>query len=151
MAIKKCIKCKEEIQDDAKKCKHCGSNLRNWFIRHKILTAILLLLAISLITSVTSDEKNTNQNPSTSNTSSDETVADDLVTKVTKENCDSVKIGMTKEQVINLLGEPGTTSESEMAGLGKTEYLHFQEGFSLKSCSVTLNNGKVFSKTWTDL
>lgn len=38
---KKCPKCAESIQGDAKKCKHCHADLRNWFMRHKILTGIL--------------------------------------------------------------------------------------------------------------
>ena len=46
---KKCPKCKEEIAGDAKKCKHCGADLRNWFVRHKVLTVILALFVIGII------------------------------------------------------------------------------------------------------
>jgi len=46
---KKCPKCKEDVAKDAKKCKHCGADLRNWFIRHKVLTVILALFVIGII------------------------------------------------------------------------------------------------------
>lgn len=46
---KKCPKCKEEIRKDAKKCKHCQADLRNWFLRHKIVSVILLLIIIGII------------------------------------------------------------------------------------------------------
>ncbi len=46
---KKCAKCKEEIAGDAKKCKHCGADQRNWFIRHKILTGIFGLIVLGII------------------------------------------------------------------------------------------------------
>jgi len=49
MATKICPKCKEEIQSDASKCKHCNADLRNWFIKHKIITGILVLLVIGII------------------------------------------------------------------------------------------------------
>lgn len=54
--MKKCVHCKELIDDKATKCKFCGSDLRNWFFRHKILTVILILfvLLVSFISSITS-------------------------------------------------------------------------------------------------
>lgn len=45
----KCPVCKEIIQLGAKKCKHCGADLRNWFVKHEIITVILIIFAIGII------------------------------------------------------------------------------------------------------
>lgn len=64
---KKCPKCKEEIAKDAKKCKHCGADLRNWFVRHKVWTGVLILFVIGIIGSASGGGKTTT---TTSNSSS---------------------------------------------------------------------------------
>ena len=46
---KKCPKCQEEISKNAKKCKHCGSDLRNWFLRHKIISVVLIFFVLVII------------------------------------------------------------------------------------------------------
>jgi len=48
----KCPKCREEIQSSAKKCKHCQADIRNWFVKHKILTGILILFVIGIVGSI---------------------------------------------------------------------------------------------------
>ncbi len=40
---KKCRQCQTDISYMAQKCPHCQSDLRNWFVRHPILTIILAL------------------------------------------------------------------------------------------------------------
>ncbi|MDD2757636.1 MAG: zinc ribbon domain-containing protein [Candidatus Pacebacteria bacterium] len=50
--IKKCPKCKEDIKFDAKKCKHCGADLRNWIERHKILTVLISMFFLITITNI---------------------------------------------------------------------------------------------------
>jgi len=54
---KKCPKCGEEIQVSAKKCKHCQADLRNWFVRHKIMTGILALVVIVILINVGGGDK----------------------------------------------------------------------------------------------
>ena len=53
--IKKCPKCQEDIKSEAKKSKHCGADLRNWFVRHKVLSAIFGFILLSIIISASSD------------------------------------------------------------------------------------------------
>ena len=47
--MKECKKCKESIQDNADKCPKCQSDLRNWFVRHPILTVLICLFAFGII------------------------------------------------------------------------------------------------------
>jgi len=57
---KKCPKCAELIQGDAKKCKHCQADLRSWFMRHKILTGILgLVVFVVAVSALGSPDKGT--------------------------------------------------------------------------------------------
>jgi hypothetical protein len=62
---KKCPKCKEEIAKDATKCKHCGADLRNWFVKHKVWTAILALIVLGIIGSSLNSGKGTTTTNST--------------------------------------------------------------------------------------
>ncbi|MBL4694670.1 hypothetical protein JKY72_04850 [Candidatus Gracilibacteria bacterium] len=52
---KGCPQCSEKINESAKKCKHCHADLRNWFVKHKILTTLLALFLIGAISSAVDD------------------------------------------------------------------------------------------------
>lgn len=45
----KCKVCNKDIAKGVKKCPHCGKDQRNFFMRHKILTGILVLVLIAAI------------------------------------------------------------------------------------------------------
>jgi len=45
--MKKCKSCQSEIDDKAKKCPHCQTDQRNWFIKHKITTFLLSMFLLS--------------------------------------------------------------------------------------------------------
>ena len=77
---------------------------------------------------------------------------------LSKENCGNVKNGMSKEQVIAILGETNSQSESELPGYGTTEMWHYQDtGFGalatgkIEACDVHFTNGRVSMKSWTKL
>lgn len=69
----KCRSCKEDVQEGAKKCKHCGADLSNWFVRHKVITAILALFLLGIIGSAMGD---TTTETTTFTTSVEETAAE---------------------------------------------------------------------------
>jgi len=67
---KKCPECQENIQLGAKKCKHCGADLHNWFMKHKIITVILIFLGIGMIGSALEGNETKNPSRNLSNTNS---------------------------------------------------------------------------------
>lgn len=73
------------------------------------------------------------------------------LSKVTKENYDKIKEGMSKSEVISIIGEPESVSENETPGFGTMELCHFQEGIYPKAIDVYFVNGLVYMKNWTDL
>jgi hypothetical protein len=48
-STKKCKFCQSEIDTNAKKCPKCQADLRSWFSRHPIITAIALIIATPMI------------------------------------------------------------------------------------------------------
>lgn len=49
MATKLCKKCMQEMSSSSKKCPNCGKDQRNWFMRHKILTFLGIIVIIGVI------------------------------------------------------------------------------------------------------
>lgn len=50
--MKKCKSCKADIDSNASKCSHCGTDQRSWFIRHKIVTGIVAIIVVLMIIGV---------------------------------------------------------------------------------------------------
>lgn len=77
MATKKCPKCSESVQVTAKKCKHCHADLRNWFVRHKILSGILGLFVIVILGSAlgSGDDRPTSSTSATTETEEVEAIS----------------------------------------------------------------------------
>lgn len=109
-----------------------------------VIGVILAIIGIAICFNGTtdilnSDDKNTVQTSSTTQS------------KVTKENYDKIKKGMTKAEVKKILGEPSSVSENETPGVGTMELNHYQETFELKGIDIYYLDGKVYMKNWTEL
>jgi hypothetical protein len=63
--MKKCKSCQKEIDPKATKCPHCQSDQRNWFMRHKITTVILVLILIGIASSGSSSKTTTSSTQKT--------------------------------------------------------------------------------------
>lgn len=60
--MKKCNSCGEQIQNDAKKCKHCGTDQRNWFRRHWIISTLFVLFIMGTILEKFEEKPSSNTN-----------------------------------------------------------------------------------------
>lgn len=73
--MKQCKSCKQEIDPKATKCPHCHTDQRNWFSRHKVITAIIAIIVVFGIIgaassgTTTTDSSSENKTESTSNES----------------------------------------------------------------------------------
>ena len=77
---KQCPKCKETIQGDAIKCKHCWADLRNWFKKHYIVTTLLWLVILWIIIwSIWWETSELSQNTSINNSSVQEREAETII------------------------------------------------------------------------
>lgn len=63
--MKKCKSCQKEIDEKAKKCPHCQTDQRNWFVRHKITSVILALIVLGIIGAATGGNKGSSTSTST--------------------------------------------------------------------------------------
>ena len=67
--MKTCKSCQSEISEKAKKCPKCQTDQRNWFVRHKILTGIVVLVLLGIVIGAAggdtdSENKNNTTTPS---------------------------------------------------------------------------------------
>lgn len=56
----KCKACGKEIAKGVKKCVHCGKDQRNFFMKHKILTAIVVIVILGAIAAAGGKKDSTN-------------------------------------------------------------------------------------------
>ena len=108
--MKKCKSCQKEIDTKAKKCPYCQSDQRNWFIRHPVLTAILVVIVIGIFGSAAGNKNNSSsQTTIDNNTSKTDTIAEDQPKEVTPKVGDVTKLG-DREFTVNSVRRSGAFS-----------------------------------------
>ena len=121
-----CKACGKEIGKGVKKCVHCGTDQRNFFGKHKIITGILALVIIGGIGSSLGDDKSkTTQAPVASSASA----PDPKPVELSKEGISSdVKIAVT-----------GFTSKDS---IGDNQYSTAKAQGVFKIVSISLTNNQ---------
>ncbi len=140
--MKKCKSCQKEIDSKATKCPHCQTDQRNWFIRHKFLTAILVIIFIVIVSSSANTGKKTTAPTGNNKVESTEKKEEG----VTMEKFTSIKEGMTYEEVVKILGSEGeVTSSNELAGI-KTVMYQWKGTTLGANMNATFQDSKMVSK-----
>ena len=123
---------------------------QNWFERHPVATVLIAFMFLTAFVGNTSETKRGDVvTPEKSIVA--QATEEPTHKTVSKESCNSVVVGMTSQEAASIMGEPKSSSESDLGGLGKSRYWHYQEGLSFDACGIMIMDGKVSSVTWTSL
>lgn len=139
MALKKCKDCGAEISKSAKVCPQCGKSQRMPVWLRAILIIFLLMIMVAAAASNNSDNTSTVNSNNVFESKSQSGVA-------TLEIFNQVEIGMSYEEVVQLVGAEGTLStESGYANQTmKVYYWYSSNGIS--NMTISFMNGKVSAK-----
>ena len=140
MALKICKECGAEVSSKGV-CPKCGKDQRNFFVKHKVITFLLVVIVLGVVIGVSGSENNTNNSSQTS------TTIEQKQEKLNLEKFNKIETGMTYAQVVEIIGEEGTVlSESEIANIKTTIYSWYGEGSIGANANITFQNGKVTAK-----
>ncbi len=120
----KCPKCKEEVLKGAKKCKYCGADIRSWFMRHKVLSAFLVLILISILGG--GSNSNNSNNGQTSNGIQNNTKAEQKTGKINE----TISVGNFSYRV----------QKAEQAQSVGNQYINHDASGVYEIVSLTLRN-----------
>lgn len=79
-----CKACGKEIAKGVKTCVHCGKDQRNFFMKHKILTAILVIVILGAIGSLGGKKDSTSTNTTAAKTETKQEVKEEVKEEVLK-------------------------------------------------------------------
>lgn len=139
-----CKACGKEIAKGVKKCPHCGKDQRNFFMKHKIITGILILAILGGIGSALGNKDGNTISSDSKSTSSKTSAPKEEKTKVTYENFLKIKMGDKYENVVSILGDGKEQSSSEVSGVKTVMYAW--NGSGVSNMNVTIQNGIVIGK-----
>lgn len=138
MVLKKCKECGTEVSSKGI-CPKCGKDQRNFFIKHKVITFMLIVIFSMVIIGI-----NENKNGELITTGTEATQKHE---KLNLEKFNKIETGMTYEQVVTIIGEEGTVlSESEISNIKTIIYSWYGKGSIGANANITFQNGKVISK-----
>lgn len=146
MALKMCKECGTEVSSKGV-CPKCGKDQRNFFIRHKVITFLLIVIIIGAVSATIGEQTSVN-------TSSGNIIINNNTNKITLDKFNKIETGMTYQQVKDIIGEDGIVlSESDM-GFGEeyhTIIYVWTANNGIANANITFQGGKVIGKAQVGL
>ena len=140
MALKICKECGAEVSSKGV-CPKCGKDQRNFFVKHKFITFLLVVIVLGVIVGASGNSNKPDNSVSAGITTVQKQE------KLNLEKFNKIETGMTYDQVVEIIGEEGTVlSESEIANIKTAIYSWYGEGSIGANANVTFQNGKVTAK-----
>jgi len=151
MAMKNCKECGTEISKGAKTCPKCGKDQRNFFLKHKVVTFILVVIVLGVIVGAGGTEKNNTVNTSTSQEIVNSSIEYKAVNIDELENALENNAAAAKDtyngQYLEITGRLGTIDSD----LKYISLLSLTDDFDMVGvhCSIMNNEQKEIIKTLT--
>lgn len=146
MALKMCKECGTEVSSKGV-CPKCGKDQRNFFVKHKVITFLLIVIIIGAVSAAIGEQNSLN-------TSSSNITINNNTNKITLDKFNKIETGMTYQQVKDIIGEDGTVlSEADM-GFGEeyhTIIYVWTASNGIANANVTFQGGKVVGKAQVGL
>lgn len=128
-----CKACDKEIAKGVKKCPHCGKDQRNFFMQHKVITVIGVIVILGVLGSVGGGKKDTS---STATATKTETKQEE-----TKKNVEEVKDTYAVNEAVKLDDAVVTVTKVEKSN--GSDYNKPKDGMEFVIVTVSIkNNGK---------
>ena len=130
MALKICKECGTEVSSKGV-CPKCGKDQRNFFVKHKVITFILIVIILGIIIGVNGSGDNKSQStPVTANE--------------TSSNNDTTAKGNT---VVNV-GEEIETNDTKITFVSAQDYTSYKSYSAPKTGNKVVRAGKLYLKTF---
>ena len=139
MAMKICKECGSEVSSKGG-CPKCGKDQRNFFVKHKVITFLLVVIILRTIVGATGENNN-------NNTTQTGTTVTQEQEKMTLEKFNKIETGMTYQQVVDIIGEEGTLSTESSYGSQSMKVYYWYASNGISNATISFMNGTVTAKS----
>lgn len=140
MAMKICKECGNEVSSKGV-CPKCGKDQRNFFVKHKVITFLLVVIILGAIVGATGENNNNNNTTQTGTTVTQEQE------KMTLEKFNKIETGMTYQQVVDIIGEEGTLSTESSYGSQSMKVYYWYSSNGISNATISFMNDTVTAKS----
>jgi RNA polymerase subunit RPABC4/transcription elongation factor Spt4 len=141
MALKICRECGTEISKDAKMCPKCGKDQRNFFVKHRGITAIIAIIIICVAVAASNGTNNNTISTSTNN------ITIQKQEKATLEKFNKIETGMSYQEVVDIMGEEGILSTESSYGSQTMKVYYWYASDGISNATVSFMNNEVSGKS----